>query len=164
MKKPPHVKAWNEDLKKALEIRYEKSIREASGSIHSWRNGIQDLVKERRDIWVDASGNVHGMPLTFKTQTVRDLCYAIVQGKQPIFPPGYQPMTAEEARYWTEEQNPFHHDPFLKRMKKGGGSYAILMAFHYSQKKTLLYRADGNKLFARHCARGHKQSLNACLS
>jgi ERCC4-type nuclease len=137
MKKPPHVKAWNEDLKKALEIRYEKSIREASGSIHSWRNGIQDLVKERRDIWVDASGNVHGMPLTFKTQTVRDLCYAIVQGKQPIFPPGYQPMTAEEARYWTEEQNPFHHDPFLKRMKKGGGSYAILMAFHYSQKKTL---------------------------
>jgi ERCC4-type nuclease len=150
MKKPPHVKAWNEDLKKALEIRYEQSRREASGSIHSWRNGIEDLVKERRDIWVDSTGNVHGMPLTFKTQTVRDLCYAIVQGRQPIFPPGYQPMTAEEARYWTEEQNPFHHDPFLKRLRKGGGSYAILMAFHYSQIKTLT-RTEICRLGQDHC-------------
>ena len=151
MKKPTHVKAWNEDLKKALEVRYEQARREANGSIHTWRNGIEDIVRERRDIWVhDSTGNIHGMPLNFKTQTVRDLCYAIVQGREPIYPPCYQPMTVEEAQYFTEKQNPFLHDPFLKRMGKGGGSYAILMAFHHSQTKTLT-RTEICRLGQNHC-------------
>ena len=97
-----------------------------------WREGAVELRAVRGDIYTFATGRVVNLPQNLK-KTVHNLCMDIIHGRKNVFPDGYAAVTQEEA----PPGNPFDRHPYLKKIKARGGAYAILMAFHHSQTKTL---------------------------
>ncbi|KAL3920351.1 MAG: hypothetical protein SGILL_003309 [Bacillariaceae sp.] len=100
----------------------------------------------RRDIYqYKSSGKIVGLPTTI-SKTVEEECRAIIDGAKPILPHDYTPTTVQEKQKMvtkptTKHQNTvaniYYNDPYLKRIKMRGGAYAIVMAFHFSQAKTM---------------------------
>jgi ERCC4-type nuclease len=134
-------KVWNEDLVTALRSREELCRQRFSQRQYLWRDGAAAIASVRKDIFQFKTGRIVGLPRTL-TKYVEEECRAIIEGKRPLLPEGYIPTTLEEKNMSrafdvTERLNPYHDDPYLKRIKMRGGAYAILMAFHFSEAKTM---------------------------
>ena len=134
-------KVWNEDLVTALRSREELCRQRFSQRQYLWRDGAAVIASIRKDIYQFKTGKIVGLPRTL-TKCVEDECRAIIEGNRPLLPEGYTPTTLEECTMLRgfdtiKRRNPYHDDPYLKRIKMRGGSYAILMAFHYSETKTM---------------------------
>lgn len=115
-----------------------------------WRDAARNIQAVRQDICMFKTTNrICGLPKTGLPKAVEDECRAIIEGKKPIFPEGYIPISRSEAAMMDDEKkrssttdtvtttvssvNPFRQDPYLKRIKMKGGAYAILMALHFSR-------------------------------
>lgn len=132
MVKPANCKVWNEDLILACQSRYEMCVRNEQRQQYIWREGAVQIRAARGDIYTFATGRVVNLPQNLK-KTVHNLCMDIIQGRKNVLPDGYAAVTQQEAL----PGNPFERHPYLKKIKARGGAYAILMAFHHSQSKTL---------------------------
>jgi len=139
------TKVWNEDLVTALRSREELSRQQFSRRQYLWRDGATVIASIRKNIYrYKSSGKIVGLPRNL-TMCVEDECRAIIEGTSPILPEGYVPTTIEERKMMVGESstsevikiNPYHKDPYLNRIKMRGGSYAILMVFHFSETKTM---------------------------
>jgi ERCC4-type nuclease len=139
------AKVWNEDLVLALRAREEQCRQRCSIRQYTWRDGASAIEAVRKDIYqYKNNGKIVGLPSDL-SKTVEDECRAIIDGSKPILPYDYTPTTAEEEDKMSKStttlhnpvQNPYHNDPYLKRIKMRGGAYAILMAFHFSRAKTM---------------------------
>ena len=141
MPRAKDAKVWNEDLVTALRSREEQCRRTFSQRQYLWRDGATAIASIRKDIYQFKTGKIVGLPRTL-TKCVEEECRAIIEGTRPLLPEGYIPATLEEqgmSRGFDTRQrpNPYHDDPYLKRIKMRGGSYAILMAFHFSETETM---------------------------
>jgi ERCC4-type nuclease len=146
MPRAKDAKVWNEDLVLALRAQEERCRQRCSVKQYLWRDAAKALEGVRRDIYqYKGSGKIVGLPSTLN-KTAEEECRAIIGGKKPILPHDYAPITVAEKQKMVAAatrstasvtSNPYHNDPYLKRIKMRGGSYAILMAFHYSQAETL---------------------------
>ncbi|KAG7362999.1 ERCC4 domain containing protein [Nitzschia inconspicua] len=145
MSRTKNPKVWNEDLVLALRSREEQCRQRCSVRQYLWRDGAKALEAVRRDIYqCQKSSKVVGLP-TGLNKTVEEECRAIISGSKPILPSGFIPTTLVEQRKMSESRlivetpksNPYYDDPYLKRIKMRGGSYAILMAFHFSRAKSM---------------------------
>ena len=132
MVRPKDAKVWNEDLALALRCRYEMCERLGKKQQYAWREGMEKIEGVRGDIYCFSTGRIVNLPSGL-SKTVHTLCTDVIQGRKGIIPDGYGAVTAEEA----PPGNRFARHPYLKAIKARGGAYAILMAFHYSQSKTL---------------------------
>ncbi len=135
------TKVWNEDLVTAMRSREEQCRQRFSQRQYLWRDGAAAIQSVRKDIYQYKTGKIVGLPRTL-TKCVEDECRAIIEGNRPLLPEGYVPTTIDEstmsrALVTRQRRNPYHDDPYLKRIKMRGGSYAILMAFHFSETKTM---------------------------
>lgn len=135
------TKVWNEDLVTALLSREEQCRQRFLQRQYLWRDGAAAIASIRNDIFQYKTGKIVGLPRTL-TKCVEEECRAIIEGNRPLLPEGYIPTTLEEkimSRGFdgTQRPNPYHDDPYLKRIKMKGGAYAILMAFHFSETKTM---------------------------
>ena len=140
------TKVWNEDLVTALSSREELSRQQFSQRQYLWRDGATAIALIRKDIYqYKSSGKIVGLPRNL-TKSVEDECRAIIEGTSPILPVGYVPTTLEERKMVVvggssasdvTNINPYHKDPYLNKIKMRGGSYSILIAFHFSQTKTM---------------------------
>lgn len=141
MPRAKDTKVWNEDLVTAMRSREEQCRQRFSQRQYLWRDGAAAIASVRKDIYQFKTGKIVGLPRTL-SKCVEDECRAIIEGNRPVLPEGYIPTTLDEstmARGFETRQrkNPYLNDPYLKRIKMRGGSYAILMAFHFSQTKTM---------------------------
>jgi ERCC4-type nuclease len=146
MPRAKDAKVWNEDLVLALRAREEQCRKCFSVKQYLWRDAARALEGVRQDIYqYKGSGRIVGLP-SILSKTVEEECRAIIGGNKPLLPPDYIPTTVAEERkaattatgsMTSTSSNPYHNDPYLKRIKMRGGSYAILMAFHFSQTKTM---------------------------
>eukprot|EP00536_Pseudo-nitzschia_multiseries_P014783 jgi/Psemu1/311419/fgenesh1_kg.768_\ len=141
MPRAKDTKIWNEDLVTALRSREERCRQQFSQRQYVWRDGAAAIASIRKDIYQCKNGRIVGLPRTL-TKTVEDECRAIIEGKRPLIPEGYLPTTLNEQKMSRgfvapNKVNSYHEDPYLKRIKMRGGAYAILMAFHFSEAKTM---------------------------
>lgn len=147
MPRAKDAKVWNEDLVLALRAREEECRQRCSVRQYLWRDGAKAVEAVRRDIYqYNTSGKIVGLPQDLN-KTVDEECRAIIGGSKPTVPRGYQPRTVNEQKKWEasrstnaliiDERNPYDDDPYLRRIKMRGGSYAILMAFHFSKAVTM---------------------------
>jgi ERCC4-type nuclease len=135
------TKVWNEDLVTALRSREEQCRQRFLQRQYLWRDGAVAIASIRKDIFRYKTGKIVGLPRTL-TKCVEEECRSIIEGNRPLLPEGYIPTTLEEKMMSkgfdaTQRPNPYHDDPYLKRIKMKGGAYAILMAFHFSETKTM---------------------------
>jgi ERCC4-type nuclease len=141
------TKVWNEDLVIALSSREELCRQQFSQRQYLWRDGATAIASIRKDIYqYKSSGKIVGLPRNL-TKSVEDECRAIIEGTSPILPVGYVPTTLEERKMAVVGDgsasaeaikiNPYHKDPYLNKIKMRGGSYSILIAFHFSETKTM---------------------------
>ena len=134
MPKPKDAIVWNERLVEALTARSHQARQQNRSNWQVWSQGAAKIEAVRADIYTfrnyQETKKIVNFPNGLKP-SVADTCRAIIEGTQPIFPEGYLPPSA------TVEGNPMTNFPFLKRLKRRGGSYAILLAFHLSPVKTL---------------------------
>lgn len=135
MPRPRDAVVWNEDLVRALRAREDQCRQQGSRRQYGWRDGAVAIEAVRSDIYQFRTGRIVGLPDKL-SKTIANECIAIIEGRKPIFPPGYLPTTAEE-RELVPDGNPYDNDPYLKKIKARGGAYAILLAFHHSTQKTL---------------------------
>ena len=137
MPKPADAKVWNEDLVEALRARQEQCQQNGSPRQHLWRDGAAAIEAVRQDIYAFRTGRIVGLPSNLK-KSVEETCRKIIQGSEPIYPPGFVPTAAAGGgAAGGANRNPYLNDPYLKRIKSGGGAVAILMAFRVSQRDTL---------------------------
>ena len=134
MPRPKHAKVWNEDLVKALRARAETALRQGKATHISFQNAATLMENVRGDIYEYNGGLLAHYPHSKLSATIDTLCRKIIQGTEPIYPPGYVPHSVLND---TEPSNPYIHDPYLKSIKNRGGAFAILMAFHVSQNQVL---------------------------
>jgi ERCC4-type nuclease len=64
------------------------------------------------------------------------MCQKIVTGQEPIYPPGFTPLS--DAEFRSLEENAV--DPYLDKMSKRSGAHAILMAFHHGSIEATVTR------------------------
>ena len=124
MPRPKDSKVWNEDLILALQAR-EQTARQSGKSSQLWKEGRQQMESVRGDIYTFKNGRIVNFPTKLKTK-VDNVCRCIIAGTEPILPAGYVPPNMRPQN----GENPYINDPYLKKIKKRGGAYAILMAFH----------------------------------
>jgi hypothetical protein len=100
------------------------------------RKSHLDFHAVRGDIYAFSNGRIVGLPRSAKKfgPMMEDLCREIMAGTKPIYPAGHIPYEAGAAMM---EGNPYLVDNYCQRIKKRGGAFAILMAFHVSQSKVL---------------------------
>jgi ERCC4-type nuclease len=131
---PSGRKVWNEDLVSALRARHQQAWQESKKSQYMWRQGAKTIESMRKDISLTKTGKIFNLPNPGKQnypKTVYELCQKIIREEAPIFPPGYTPLNPEERSQMEE------NGPYLQDLKKHGGAYAILLAFHFSARDTM---------------------------
>jgi hypothetical protein len=131
----PQKKVWNEDLIMALRAREEQARQQGKQRQHLFRAGAATIESVREDIYMFSTGRIVNLPTKQLTKTIDDLCRKIIAGTEPVFPAGYVAGTV--AANGTTERNPYLDDPYMKRIKTGGGACSILMAFHVCQKSVM---------------------------
>lgn len=144
MPRANYAKVWNEDLVVALRARQELARQKFSIQQYSWRDGAATIEELRQDIYqFKNNGRIVGLPKTL-TKLVDEECRAIITGTKPVLPDQYVPTSTKERNLKSRQQasqlpvsNPYLQDPYLKRIKMRGGAYAILLAFHFSETKTM---------------------------
>ena len=124
MPRPKDAKVWNEDLIMALQVR-EQMARQNGQCAKKWKEGRQQVERVRGDIYTFKNGRIVNFPTTLKT-SVDNVCRCIIASTEPILPAGYVPSNMRPKN----GENPYINDPYLKKIKKRGGAFAILMAFH----------------------------------
>ena len=125
MPRPKDSKVWNEDLILALQAREQMARQNGKRSHIAWKEGRQHIESVRGDIYTFKNGRIVNLPTKLKT-TVDNVCRCIIAGTEPIRPAGYVPHNMRPQN----GENPYTNDPYLKSIKKRGGAFAILMAFH----------------------------------
>lgn len=125
MPRPKDSKVWNEDLILALQAREQMARQNGKRSHLAWKEGRQQIESVRGDIYTFKNGRIVNLPTKLKT-TVDNVCRCIIAGTEPILPAGYVPPNMRPQN----GENPYANDPYLKSIKKRGGAFAILMAFH----------------------------------
>jgi hypothetical protein len=142
MPRGKNTKVWNEDLVTALRAREDLCRQRFSVRQYAWRDGAVNIAAVRQDIYqYKSSGKIVGLPRNL-TKIVEEECRDIIEGRKPVLPEGYVATTLDEKKKIRRnaigaDTNPYCEDPYLKRIKMRGGAYAILMAFHHSQTKTM---------------------------
>jgi hypothetical protein len=139
MTRPKDAKVWNEDLVLALQAREQMARRAEKRSHLLWREGWHAIQAVRGDIYAFKNGRIVHLPDKLKT-TVANLCRNIIAGTEPVFPPEYVPYDPHQQQQQHggsrggggNGENPYLKDPYLNSIKKRGGAFAILMAFHTS--------------------------------
>jgi hypothetical protein len=130
---PRGAKPWNEDLVKALRARADQKRQQGKSNFISFQQAAEKIAAVRKDIYAFQNGRVVNLPHSGLSVTTNELCRGIIAGDQPVLPPGYVPTLPEDR----VEGNPFATDPYLTKIKIRGGAFAILMAFHLSQRTVL---------------------------
>lgn len=144
MPRAQDTKVWNEYLVVALRARQEQARQGFSSRQYLWRDGAAAIEAVRKDIYqFKSSGKIVGLPRTL-TKCVEEECRAIIDGMEPVLPHDYVPTNTQERnlKYGGNQahsvvSNPYHQDPYLKRIKMRGGAYAILMAMNCSETTTM---------------------------
>jgi hypothetical protein len=131
--RPKDAKVWNEALVQALQAREQMARRAGKRTHILWREGWQKLQTVRADIYTFKNGRIVNFPTNLK-KTVDNLLRSIIAGTEPILPRGYVPYDANAANSGAGGGNPYLNDPYLNSIKKRGGAFAILMAFHQSDQ------------------------------
>ncbi len=138
------AKVWNEDLVVALRARQEIARQRFSVQQYLWRDGAATIEILRQDIYqFKSNGRIVGLPKTL-SKCVEEECRAIIAGARPVLPDEYVPTSTQERHLKNGQKpshlpasNPYLQDPYLKRIKMRGGAYALLLAFHFSENKTM---------------------------
>jgi ERCC4-type nuclease len=131
MVRPSDAIVWNEQLVQALRYREDQSRRQGKRSALQFSKAIVELESVRGDIYAFRNGRVVNLPSQKLSKTIDGLCRRIIAGQEPVLPPGYVPVD-DLAASTIPGQNRYRNDPYLKSIKKRGGAYAILLAFHVS--------------------------------
>lgn len=131
MPKPSDAKVWNEDLVRGLEMRADHARQLGQPTHLRWSEGARAIRSVRKDIYAFNNGRIVGLPKDLKV-TVSNEVRAIIQGERPIKPEGYIPTNGDFAF-----DESFTNDPYLQKIKCNGGAFAILLAFHFSNKETM---------------------------
>jgi hypothetical protein len=133
MPRPKDAKVWNEDLVKALKARQDQCRQQGKQQQCLWRDGWQAIEAVRADIYAFRNGRITNLPSNL-SKTVEELCRKLISGDPDthIYPPGYVPATPGQ-----NEGNPYMNDHYANNIKKRGGAFAILMAFHVSARKVM---------------------------
>lgn len=152
------TKVWNEDLVVALRARQELARQRYSIQQYLWRDGAATIEELRQDVYqFKNNGRIVGLPKTL-TKVVDEECRAIITGTKPVLPDQYVPTSTQERNLKSQQHpselpaasNPYLQDPYLKRIKMRGGAYAILLAFHFSETKTMT-KAQLSTAAQEHC-------------
>jgi hypothetical protein len=134
------AKIWNTDLMRAFHARYDQAKRESKQIQTLWREGMmkfQGLTEKGKNIYVARTGKIFNLDNNMK-KTIYETARNIIEGRKPVIPYGYEPLTAIQLLQMEDAtENEFDDHPYLKKIKSRSGAYAILMAFHYSATKTL---------------------------
>ena len=128
---PPKV--WNEDLVAALKARHQQAWQQKSQSQYKWNEGAKTIEAIRKDIRLTSTGKIFNLPNKGLAKTVYEECVKIIQEEAPMYPPGFTPLSQQEIDQM--EQNDAH--PYIDKMKRRGGAYAIMMAFYVSGRDTM---------------------------
>ena len=130
---PQGAKVWNEDLVKALRARADQKRQQGSQNFIGLQQAADAIEGARKDIYAFKNGRVVNLPQTGLGISTGNLCRDIIAGKQPVLPPGYVATRPEDRT----TGNPFANHPYLTKIKLRSGAFAILMAFHLSQRATM---------------------------
>ena len=124
---------WNERLVKSLQARADQKRQQGSPQFVGFQQAADKIKAVRKDIYAFKTGRVVNLPQQGLSKSIYDLCQKIIAGQEPELPPGYVATLPEDAH----SNNPFETHPYLTKMKVRGGAFAILMAFHLSQRTTM---------------------------
>jgi hypothetical protein len=156
-------KVWNEDLVVALRARAVVAQQNGNRNAISYNVAANKIEEIRKDIKVGKNfvetGRIQNLPLTTVSKSIHALIHSIIIGTTPILPNGYIPTnptehnnnsaaTGSRSRIPTSNivsypaannitNNPYENDSYLKTIKRRGGAYAILIAFHLSTSSTM---------------------------
>jgi methyltransferase OMS1, mitochondrial len=139
MPRPKDAKVWNSDLVDALQAReHHLARRQGKRSALTWNAGWRAVGSVRGDIYVFNTGRIVNLPANL-SKTVALCVRKILEGKEPVFPPGHIPHQPSSTVEGGEGGggNPYHNDPYANSIKKRGGAFAILMAFRLSQTSVM---------------------------
>lgn len=106
----------------------------------TWRDGANEIEKVREDIYQFKTKKIVHLPSNKLSKTVDELCRKIINGTEPVLPPGFVPTSeTDRADQQTPDRgrNTYERDPYLLRMKIRGGAFAILIAFHLSDSQVM---------------------------
>lgn len=133
---PTTKKIWNEDLVRALNARHQQAWQQQRHAQFKWRDAAKTIEAVRKDIWLTSTGKIYNLPTQNDkkfSKTVYEECVRIIKGETPILPPGYAALNPAEQRVM--EESTFL--PYIERMERESGGYAILLAFHFSQRDSM---------------------------
>ncbi len=123
MPAPRNIEVWNDVLVQALYARCHQCQQRGSPREFMWRTGAQAIESVRGDIKMFSTGRIVGLPKGL-TQTVRQMCEKIIRKEEAPIPPG----CPEASAHTYVQPPPAHVHPYLKKIGKHTGAYAILMA------------------------------------
>ena len=129
-------KVWNEDLVKALEARHQQAWQEQRQAQYMWRDGAKTIEAVRKDIRLTSTGKIYNLPTQDAKKfckTVYEECVKIVKEEAPIYPPGFAPLSPQER----QQMSDIAFLPYIDKMARESGGYAILLAFHFSGRDSL---------------------------
>jgi ERCC4-type nuclease len=135
MARPKDTKVWNEDLVRALKARLEQCRQQGKQQQFTWRDGAIAIEAVRGDIYMFKTGRIAGLPTGLK-KTVDELCRELIAGRAEILPPGYVPTSFADQQDHAGG-NPYHNNPYMKKIKIRGGAFAILISFHISKSQVM---------------------------
>lgn len=146
MPRPRDAKIWNEELNQALQAREDVARRQGKRTALLYSEGRRAIEAVRQDIYTFSNGRIVNLPSTKLKKTVDNLCRAIIDGTEPVLPPGYiahEPAPGMQNAQTQQQRmliqgNPYQNDPYLNSIKKRGGAFAILMAFYVSPANQVL--------------------------
>ena len=136
---PPNsnnTKVWNEDLVKALEARHQQAWQQQRQTQYMWRDGAKTIESVRKDIRLTSTGKIYNLPTQDAKKfckTVYEECVKIVKEEVDIYPPGFAPLSAQERQQMADVT----FLPFIDKMARESGGYAIMLAFHFSGRDSL---------------------------
>ena len=136
MPRSKDTKVWNEDLYAGLSARSDQARSQGKQSQYTWRDGALAIQAVRQDIYTFTNGRIVGLPSKL-SKTVENEVRAIIQGDRPLFPEGWKNTNRHQRAKNPQVRVDYKKDPYLKIIKMRGGSFAILLAFHYSDTDTM---------------------------
>jgi len=126
-------KVWNEDLVQALMARHQQAWQQKKQKQHQWRKGAETVESIRKDIKITSTGKIYNLDPKKFNKTVYEECVRIIKGEARVLPEGFAFLSQDEHRQIEEHAMM----PYIEKLAKGSGAYAILLAFHLSGRDTL---------------------------
>ena len=135
------VHVWNEDLVNAMNARHQQAWQQQRRSQYKWRDGAKAIEAVRKDIRLTSTGKIYNLPTQNSksfVKTVYEECVNIIKGEAPIYPPGFTPLNPAERKQILEDSAvSAAFSPYIEQMQRESGGYAILLAFHFSQRDNM---------------------------